>query len=195
MSASSQTITIENLANPMPISAPAGVGTYTTTAPSLRGSYVYSVLDAPGLVATNNFVTLFNPAASGHNIVVLGIFVSCYVAAGGSVTRNSLHGHLASSISGGTLAPANTIAKFQSGFPNPIAEVRTGNPTATTAAEFFQSPPPLGATTSQYVHSIGNGASTAGGGLILLPTEGIAIQTNVGNINQTWNISLVWGEF
>lgn len=191
-----ENVQVDNLLNPMPIAATSGIGTYTVQSPIIKAAYVYSLLDAPGSTNTpNNFISLYNPVASGKTLVLLGTFISCYVASGGSTTRNSMHGHLASAISGGTLVTASSIAKFQSSFANPTAEVRTGNPTATTAAEFFQSPPPIGTTASQYVHSVGYGASTNGGGFVFAPGEGMVIQTNNGNINQTWNISLVWGEF
>lgn len=192
---SQENVQIDNLLNPHPINAPSGLGTYTVASPAIKAAYVYSLLDAPGSTNTpNNFISLYNPIGSSKTLVTLGIFVSCYVASGGSTTRNSMHGHLASAISGGTLVATSAIAKFQSGFANPVAEVRTGNPTATTAAEFFQSPPPIGTTASQYVHSVGYGASTNGGGFLFLPGEGLVIQTNNGNVNQTWNVSLVWGE-
>jgi hypothetical protein len=191
---SQENIIIDNLINPMPISSSTSLATYLAQAPALRGAYIFSVTDAPGVVAANNFLTLTNPVASGHTIIVLGAFISTYVTSGASTTRNSMQGMLANTVSGGSVASAASIAKFQSAFPASIADVRTGNPTATLAANVFNSPPPINTSTAQYVHSVGGGASTASGPLTLLAGEGLVFRTAVGNVSQTWNISVVWGE-
>lgn len=162
--------------------------------PSLGGVYVSSITDAPGVVAANNFMTLVNPAASRKVIVVLGLFVSCYVASGSSSARFSMQGQAATAVSGGTLQSVSSFAKFLSTMPASIAEVRTGNPTATAGNNIFNSPPPINTSAGQYVHSVGYGAATSGGAYTLLPGEGIVIRTAGGNVAQTWNVSLVWGE-
>jgi hypothetical protein len=162
--------------------------------PALRGVYVTGITDAAGVVAANNYMTLVNPVGSGRIVVVLGVFISCYVAAGSSNARNSMQGQVATAVSAGTLVIPANIAKFQSGMPNAVAEVRTGNPTATAGANIFNSPPPINSAAGQYVHSVGYGAATSSGAYTLLPGEGVVLRTVTGNVAQTWNISIEWGE-
>ena len=194
MAQSSQTMTIENLANPLPTSISGTIATYLAQSPLIKAAYIFSTTDAPGVVAANNFMTLVNPVGSGKAIVVLGAFVSTYVVSGASITRNSLQGQQCGVATGGTVAGAAAIAKFASSMPASIADIRTNNPTVTAGANVFNSPPAIGVTASQFVHSIGGGASTASGPLTLAAGEGFVMRTAVGNINQTWNISIVWGE-
>ena len=176
------------------VSVVGAIGQYDAPSPLITGAYVASLTDAPGVVAANNFMTINNPSGNTKTIVLLGLFVSTYVASGASATRNSLQGMLANTISGGTVMAASAIAKFSSAAPAATAEIRTGNPTVTTAANIFNSPPAINTSTAQYVHSVGSGASLAGGTVTLLPNEGFVIRTAVGNTAQTWNISLLWGE-
>jgi hypothetical protein len=194
MAQSSQTITIENLTNPLPTTVTGTVATFLAQSPVVKGAYIFSVTDAPGVIAANNFMTLVNPVGSGKTVIILGTFVSTYVATGASATRNSLQGMQATAVSGGSLASASAIGKFASSMPNAVAELRTGNPAATPGANLFNSPPAIGVTASQFVHTVGGGASTASGPLTLAPGEGLVIRTAAGNVSQTWNISVVWGE-
>jgi hypothetical protein len=187
-------ISVENLQNPMPATISGTVATFLAQSPVVKGAYIFSVTDAVGVVAANNYMTLVNPVGSGKVIIVLGAFVSTYVASGASTTRNSLQGQQCGVATGGTVAGAAAIAKFASIMPASIADVRTGNPTVTAGANVFNSPPPINTTTSQFVHSVGAGASTASGPLTLAPGEGFVIRTAAGNTSQTWNISIVWGE-
>lgn len=189
-----ENVQVDNLLNPMPTSVSGTLATFLAASPAIKGAYIASITDAPGVVAANNFMTLVNPVASGKTIVILGTFVSTYVASGASTTRNSLQGQAATAVSGGSLLAVSAIGKFVSTMSNAVAEVRTGNPAATAGANLFNSPPPIGVTASQFVHSVGGGASTASGPLTLLAGEGLVIRTAAGNTSQTWNISVVWGE-
>lgn len=161
--------------------------------PQISGAYVASLTDVPGVVAANNYMSIENPTGGTKLIVLSGLFISTYSTAASS-TRNSLQGFLATGLSGGTTIASSAISKFDSTTANATAVVRSGNPTATTGAVIFNSPPPIGTTTSQYVHSVGNGGSSAAGGLILRPGEGLVMRTAAGNTNQTWNISIEWME-
>lgn len=169
------------------------VGMIPMRDPLLKGVYSTGFTDAPGVVAANNFITLVNPVANTKTIVILGVFISCYIASGSSNARASMTGNAATAVSGGTLTAASAVAKFRSSDPAPTAEVRTGNPTATAGNVIFNSPPPI-TTNGQYVHSVGYGAATSTGAYTILPGEGIVIKTASGNTSQTWNVSIVWGE-
>lgn len=172
------------------------VGIFDTKAPGIRGSYIFSTPDLPGVVAANNFVTLSNPTGSGHTIFVLGVFISTYNAGAALNVKNSMQGSrfAYSTISGGTIQAASTYAAFDNTFPASIAEVRTGGPTVTLGPNAFNSPPPISSTAGQYVHSVGYGASTAGGPFVLAAGEGLVLRTAAGATGQNWNISLTWLE-
>lgn len=178
------------------IGTDAGTSLLTSPArvPNFLGSYLFSMDDQPGVVAANNFLSLFNPVGSGKFLYYLGAYVSTYVAGGGSTTRESMQGHAVTAASAGTLQAASAIFKFDSTYPNAGAEVRTGNPTVTVGPNLFNSPPPIGTTSGQYVHAIGEGLLEIGGPVKIRPGEGLVFTTDAGNTNQTWNISIAWAE-
>lgn len=161
---------------------------------NFTGAYLFSLDDQPGVVAANSFLSLFNPVGSGKFLYYLGSFISTYVTGGGSTTRESMQGHATTAASAGTLQAASAIFKFDSTYPNAGAEVRTGNPTVTVGPNVFNSPPPIGTSTGQYVHSVGLGLMEFGGAVKIRPGEGIVFMTDAGNVNQTWNISVAWAE-
>lgn len=161
---------------------------------NLTGAYNFSMDDMPGVAAANNFVSLFNPVASGRNLYYLGAYISTYVAGGASTTRESMQGHAITTASAGTLQASSAIFKLDSTFPNAVAEVRTGNPTVTMGPNLFNSPPPINTTTTQYVHAVGLGFGSFGGPVVLRPGEGIVFTTDAGNTSQTWNVSIGWAE-
>jgi hypothetical protein len=180
-------INIGTDANTSLLTAPSRVTNFT-------GAYLFSIDDQPGVVAANNFVSLFNPVASGKFLYYLGAYVSTYVTGGGSTTRESMQGHAITAASAGTLQAASAIFKFDSTYANAGAEVRTGNPTVTIGPNVFNSPPPINTSTGQYVHAIGAGLLEFGGPVKIRPGEGLVFTTDAGNTNQTWNISIAWAE-
>lgn len=161
---------------------------------NFTGAYLFSLDDQPGVVAANNFLSLFNPVGSGKFLYYLGAFISTYVTSGAVTVRESMQGHAITAASAGTLAGAASIFKFDSTYPNAGAEVRTGNPTVTVGPNVFNSPPPINTTTTQYVHSVGIGLLEFGGPVKLRPGEGLVFTTDAGNVSQTWNISVAWAE-
>lgn len=181
-------------AGALPVASLQPLLTQTATIPNFSGSYLYSVDDVIGVVAANVYMSLFNPVGSGKVLYYLGSFISTYVTSGTSTTRDSMQGHAITASSGGTLVPASSYFKLDSTYPAATGVVRTGNPTVTTGPNIFNSPPPIGTTTSQYVHSVGSGLQQVGGPVAFRPGEGFALLTDVGNINQTWNLSIVWAE-
>lgn len=168
--------------------------TASATISGFTGAYLYSLDDVPGVVAANTFMTLFNPVGSGKKLYYLGAYISTYVASGASATRESMQGHAITAASGGTLVGAASIFKLDSTYGASAAEVRTGNPTITAGPNLFNSPPAIGTTVGQYVHAVGSGLLPIGGPVTFRPGEGFCLMTDAGNVNQTWNLSIVWAE-
>lgn len=156
-------------------------------------SYVFNISNQAGVVAANNFMTLVNPASSGKVMAVLGVFIST-AATGASASTAALKGSRATAVSGGTLRAASTFTKSRTAFPDAVAEVRTGNPSATVGTAIFASPAPAsgGAYSSGFVHAVP--FASAPGGFLLAPGEGIVLRTDSGDTAQRWNISIFWSE-
>lgn len=152
-------------------------------------AYVFSTGNLPGVVAGNNWLTLVNPVGSGRSVFVGGVFISAESNAA-SASTSSMRGVRVTAVSGGTLWTASDIAKFVTADPDPFAEVRTNNPSATLGAQLFNSPPPTSAAaSSKDVHQIPIPSP-----FLLAPGEGIVLRTNSGDTAQRWNISVVWTE-
>ena len=165
----------------------------TLETPAFTGGYVFSDHEIAGVVAANNFMALTNPTGSGKLILIAGVFISS-TTVGAVATTSPLRGFIATGVSGGTLEPASTIAKIRSSMPNPVAEVRTDNPTATLGAAWFNSPSlqATGASTSSFIHQVP--ATIAAGTLTLLPGESTVLRTEAGDVDTRWNISIAWSE-
>lgn len=165
----------------------------TAAAPENYQFYFYSLIDAPGVVAANNFLSIFNPIGSGKTISFFSVAPDSY-ASGASSTASSLVVDRITAASGGTLITAANINKLITIEPNSIAQVRTGNPTVTkVGSQLYSWPPPLatgiGATSSAY------SSVPPGQGFFCLPGEGINFSTPAGNVNQVWSIKVTWAEF
>ena len=156
-------------------------------------TYSYAINDAPGVVAANNFVSFFNPVGSGKIMLVFQATVATY-AVGVSTTDTSMTVRLLTSASGGSPVAANTIYPLRSDWPDPVVEVRIGNP-ATSLAVYgtLASFPP--ASTS----GVGGGESASvttptATGVPYAPGEGLVFLTAAGNTNQRWNVLFIWAE-
>lgn len=165
----------------------------TSVSPENYNFYFYSLIDTPGVVATNNFMSIFNPVGSGKTISFFAIAIDSY-SGGASGTTVSLKVDRISAASGGTLANQADINKIATVEPNSIAQLRTGNPTVTkVGTSLYSWPPPI---------STGSGAGATvtstpppGEGFYCLPGEGIVFSTSAGNTNQFWSIKPTWAEF
>lgn len=163
-----------------------------TKDPSVDNTFVFSADQITGVAAATNYLALANPVGSGKVLLFAGAFISC-VTAGGSTVTSPMRGYRATSISGGVLQADSAVGKFVSANPDPVAEVRTGNPTATLGAALFNSPPPL---------SAGNGTTPVhqvpvppnGGPFSLAEGEGIVFRQEIGDTDLRWNLSVVWAE-
>lgn len=173
---------------------PGRVGTYVTVNPAITGGYVYSMAAATGVVAANNFLALTNPVGSGKVLAISGVFISSVVVADIAATVDPMRGWLATSVSGGNLESASTIAKAHSMMPSSAGQIRTANPSATLGASWFNSPPILGAskTSSPFVHQVPS--ILPAGPLMLLAGESTVLRTESGDVDQRWNLSIAWTE-
>lgn len=154
--------------------------------------YVYSLIDTPGVVAANNYVSIFVPSTS-NRLATLVLSNTVNYAIGSSSTAQSMNIQRCSAASGGTLIAASNIDRFLSTDEDPAAQIRIGNPTTTLVQQPLVGYPPPFAT------GAGGGASSVqtsppGASFNLLPGEGLVWYTNSGNTNQVWNIQFAWVE-
>lgn len=190
--------------NPLPVTTAAALDVVVTNAladpvhvtpvkdNAITGVYIFSADEIPGVAAATNYLSLFNPIGSGKTLYVGGAFVSC-VTAGGSTVTAPMRGFRITTATGGTLQAVGTIAKFISANPDPVAEVRLGNPTVTLGASVFNSPPPL---------SAGNGTTPVhqvlippnSGPFALASGEGLVLRQATGDTDLRWNLSISWAE-
>jgi len=154
-------------------------------------TYLYILSDALGVVAANTFLSLFNPANSGKSITVTQVDVAIY-GVGVTIAQNSLLRKRITAASSGTLIAASTVARFRTSHADPVFEVRINNPTVTTSALAHGAHAPVVSTKEGL-----NAASYSvvpNPLMVYRPGEGVAFSTALGNINQTWTISIVWQE-
>lgn len=155
--------------------------------------YFHTIFDQPGVVAANNFMSIFNPVGSGKTVAFFSININSYAVGATSVGASLLVDRITAA-SGGSLVAAADVNRLLTSWPNPVAEVRTGNPSATkTGLTLFSWVPPLAV-------GAGEGATTysappAGQSFICLPGQGIVLSTSAGDIDQRWGINANWAEF
>lgn len=180
------------IATPTGTQAVSGtVSSIATKDPTITGVYVYSNDVAAGVVAANNFLSLFNPVGSGKTVIFAGAFLSCTSIA--AITSPApMRGFRITTATGGTLQATNTVAEFISTMPTQVAEIRTGNPTVTLGPAIFNSPPAVGAGVIAPVHTVPVPPGT--GPFTLAPGEGIVLRTASGDVDMSWSISVVWME-
>jgi hypothetical protein len=167
--------------------------TFPATNPAFTGGYVFSDDEIAGVVAANNFIALTNPTGSGKVILIAGVFISS-IAVAGITAAAPLRGYRATAVSAGTLQAASAIGKIRTTMPDPVGEIRVGNPTATLGAAWFNSPAVLasGLQSAPFVHQVP--ATIAAGSLTLLPGESTVLRTESGDVDSRWNISIAWSE-
>lgn len=169
------------------------ISTYAGQNPSIKGVYVWSGANFAGVAAANNFATLFNPVGSGKLISFGGAFVSMVTSAAASATA-PMRGVRITAHSGGSLIASSAFGKFDSTYPNSIAEIRTGNPTITAGSFLWNTPPAVttGAGGGQFIHTVN--VPPGVGPFLLREGEGVCVQTAAGDTDQVWNISFAWAE-
>lgn len=173
----------------MRVTIEGGTVSAVPAAPTGSNFYTAAITDVPGVVAANNFLSLFNPVASGKTIIVYGTIVLAW-ASGAQTATVSLNVFRTTAASAGSL---QTPDKFSSSSPASIAEVRKSNPTVTTTGASLGGWPPAvtaaAGGTSPYSLNTPGGAS-----FVLLPGEGVVMSTASGNVNQLWNLGFIWAE-
>lgn len=154
--------------------------------------YAYSQ-QFTGVVAANTYFSVTNPPASGKAVLTL-VFIATSTSVGAVSGAAPIIMYRASGVSGGTLQDNSTeVAKFVTTTPESIIQLRTSNPTATLGTRILS---------VQSIESTGTGSSSAatfqvpsgGPGAILLPGESILLRTANGDIDQRWNLNLLWQE-
>lgn len=168
-------------------------GTVTTVPGPMGNFYTFNLPDQTGVVAANNFFSLFNPITNTKNITIYRATVTPWTSAA-SNTFVSMQALRITAASGGTVVAPSTISKFNTSQPDSIADIRTANPTVTTTGiTLFSAAPPLSAgaqgATAQLVTDIPSGST-----FVLQPGQGVVATTASGNTGQKWNFSITWLE-
>ena len=173
------------------VNSEGNIGAVPATFPGAK-FYFTGVVDAPGVVLANNFLSIINPVSSTKLVVFFQAEISSY-SIGVSATNTSLLATRITAASGGSLMDGSLVNRFVTSDPNPQAEVRTGNPTVTT----------VGTSLNSWIPPIGGGAGTGataytstppGAGFVCTPGQGIVFSTAAGNTNQVWKILSIWAE-
>ncbi len=167
-----------------------------TTSTIPEGSLPYTTLihNPLGVVAANNFLSIFNPVGSGKTIVVAQFICYPYATAAASPTDNMQVWRITTASVGTVLAAAN-INKFDTAQPNSIADVRTGNPTTTLlgTVPVLAIPPAVTAAASG-VSATSNIVPPTGALFTCHPGEGVVARTPAGSVGQTWSLGFSWLE-
>lgn len=166
---------------------------YTTMAPNplVAGTYVFSIGNVPGVAAATNFISVFNPVGSGKSL----FFGAAYISVSGAApiaNTEPMNIFRITAASVGTLQAASAIGKFQTTMADPVAEVRTGNPTVTTGAQLSNTPGIVANPGSTSVHIVTVPAVAPP--FVLAPGEGVVMRALNGDTDQRWNLSIVWSE-
>lgn len=166
----------------------------TTTTP--EGALLYTTLirNALGVVAANNFLSVFNPVGSGKTMVVAQFVCFPYATAATTPTDNMEVWRISAASVGTQLAAAN-IGKFDTTQPNSIVEVRTGNPTTTLVGTVpVLAIPPAVTSSAGGVSSTVSIIPPSGSLFVCRPGEGVVARTPAGAVGQTWSLGFSWAE-
>jgi hypothetical protein len=163
-----------------------------TNVPEGAKFYFHTIYDVPGVVASNNFLSVFNPGSSTKAVIFYAAEIASY-AVGATSVATSITAARITAASGGTLITAANTNRFVTSDPNPQAEVRVGNPTVTTVGL------PLNGWIPPIATGAGSGATAytsvpPGAGFFCVPGQGIVFNTAAGNVNQMWKINTIWAE-
>lgn len=159
-----------------------------STKPTL--TYDYSLAESAAAVTAKNHISLFNPVGSGKILAAGAVFVS-FSMLQPTMLVAPMRGFRTTAASGGTLIADSAVCKFNTGHPDPVAEIRIDNPTCTLGAAFFNSPPGL-VNRSSETHQVD--IPPGAGPFVLRPGEGIVLRQGASTTDLTWNLSVVWAE-
>lgn len=167
-----------------------------TQPPTALTGLVYTTLveDVTGVVAANNFLSVFNPVGSGKNLVIAQFVCFPYATAATSPTVNMDVQRISAASAGTQLAAAN-IGKFDTTQVNSVAEVRTLNPTVTlTGTVPIIAIPPAVTSSAAGASSTINLIPPSGSLFICRPGEGVVARTASGAVGQKWSLGFSWSE-
>lgn len=185
---------VDSSGHGLSVRADGSIAVITAGVPEGSKFYVTAVNDVPGVVAANNFLSLFNPVGSGRNVVVF--FAQTIPWATGATSATvSMNVFRTTAASAGTLVTASTIGRFVTADGSPVAEIRTGNPTVTTTGASLLGTPPAVTSTPSGESGGSVSSSTPGASFLLVPGEGIVWRTASGDVDQLWNFQVIWAEF
>lgn len=161
--------------------------------PVLAGvpAFVFSLPKLAGLAIANNYMSIANPSGSDKAVILGAFFFSSTKTTGLAPDATPMRGFRASAISGGTLHNVAEIGKFLTTQIDPIAEIRSANPSATLGPAIFNSPQPVDQRSSS-VHEIDIPAGARP--FILLPGEGVVVRAESQGTDVSWNMSIAWAE-
>jgi hypothetical protein len=166
----------------------------TNTIPEGAQPYTTLIHNTLGVVAANNFLSIFNPVGSGKTITIVQFICFPYATAAAAPTDN-MQVWRTTAASVGTLLAAANINKFATAQPNSIAEVRTGNPTVTLLGTVpVLAIPPAVTAAAGGVSSTSNIVPPTGALFTCVPGEGIVARTPAGSVGQTWSLGFSWLE-
>jgi hypothetical protein len=166
----------------------------TSTAPEGALPYGTLIRNTLGVVAANNFLSVFNPSGSGKNLIFNQFICFPYATAATSPTDN-MEVWRTSAASAGTLLSAANVTKFDTGQASSVSEVRTGNPTTTLVGTVpVLAVPPAVTAAASGVGSTINIIPPAGSIFVCHPGEGIVARTPAGAVGQVWTLGFSWLE-
>jgi hypothetical protein len=154
--------------------------------------YVYTLMDTPGVVAANTFISFFNPANSGKVMFAIQGSVTTYSSAAAG-SANSMGTYRISAASGGTLIAASTVYRVASFWPDPGTEIRIGNPTNTVSSLPLAVFPPV-ISSGGGGDAVANISAPTNPGSPFFPGEGFIFKTLGGDVDQVWNITFIFSE-
>lgn len=165
---------------------------FTSIDPSWTGVYFHAIVDAAGATGSTNYLAVLNPSGSGKLAIALGFICSSY-SLNSVTTPSSLTAFRTSAQSGGTLQSAATVNRFYTAFPNPVSEVRFGNPTTTNTngTNPMIGIPPVVGNGAQNGETV---APTPGASFIFQPGEGIVFNVPTGDTDIRWDMQYIWAE-
>lgn len=193
--AASIPVVISSDQSAIPTTGGGGASPYSQTLPTgWEGVYSFSLRDAAGVAAANRFLSVFNPAASGKQMLLLLAKVESYSVAI-AATKNSLRLARITAASVGTLQAASAINKFKTSYVATSFEFRTANPTVTVAAEIdaFGPNENITAVSSNAIsRRVLEPKEFGWGEFLFAPGEGFVFdQTIAGDVDQTYDIMAI----
>ena len=185
-----QTVTGTVTATPTGTQVVSGTVNTISTVASGTNFYGTNISDTAGVVAANNFLSVFNPVGSGKTVTFYIVSVVPWATAA-STTTVSMNLFRTTAASVGTLV---TPHKFSTASPSSIAEVRTTNPTVTTTGIPVIGFPPAVTTAPGGASPTTNGALPLGVSFVCQAGEGVVLRTASGAVGQLWNLGFIWSE-